>query len=110
MTHKTSKANKEAEIKANMDSLEYQPGEDIYNHSKEEPDIDPENTSRKKTPNEKEGGYNEKNFKNHMSGDDLDVPGSELDDQEESVGTEDEENNDYSLGGDNHNDLDEDNG
>ncbi|PRD55800.1 hypothetical protein [Sphingobacterium gobiense] len=36
----------------------------------------------------------------------LDVPGSELDDAEEEVGSEDEENNYYSLGGDNHEDLD----
>ncbi|WP_322550058.1 hypothetical protein [Flavobacterium psychraquaticum] len=43
-------------------------------------------------------------------GSDLDVPGSELDDQQESVGSEDEENNYYSLGGDNHNDLEEDKG
>jgi hypothetical protein len=45
-----------------------------------------------------------------MSGDDLDVPGSELDDEQERIGSEDEENNYYSIGGDNHNDLDEDNG
>ncbi|PRD46643.1 hypothetical protein [Sphingobacterium haloxyli] len=36
----------------------------------------------------------------------LDVPGSELDDAQEEVGSEDEENNYYSLGGDNHEDLD----
>ena len=35
-----------------------------------------------------------------MAGEDLDVPGSELDDQSESVGSEDEENNSYSIGGD----------
>lgn len=39
--------------------------------------------------------------------DDLDVPGSELDDEEEKIGEEDEENNYYSLGGDRHEDLDE---
>lgn len=38
----------------------------------------------------------------------LDVPGSELDDAQEEVGSEDEENNYYSLGGDNHEDLEED--
>ncbi len=43
-----------------------------------------------------------------FTGDGLDVPGSELDDAEENVGSEDEENNSYSLGGDNHNDLEED--
>lgn len=43
-----------------------------------------------------------------MSGADLDVPGSELDNQQENVGSEDKENNYYSLSGDNHNDLEED--
>jgi hypothetical protein len=38
------------------------------------------------------------------------VPGSELDDEQEDIGNEDEENNYYSLGGDRHNDLDEDRG
>jgi len=39
---------------------------------------------------------------------DLDIPGSELDDADELIGEEDEENNYYSLGGDNHEDLEED--
>ncbi len=34
------------------------------------------------------------------TGDDLDVPGQELDDRNEMIGEEDEENNYYSLGGD----------
>jgi hypothetical protein len=38
----------------------------------------------------------------------LDVPGAELDDADEAIGEEDEENNYYSLGGDDHNDLEED--
>ena len=37
----------------------------------------------------------------------LDVPGAELDDEDELIGEEDEENNYYSLGGDNHDDLEE---
>ena len=41
---------------------------------------------------------------------DLDVPGSELDDEEEKIGSEDEENNSYSIGGDMHNDLEENQG
>jgi hypothetical protein len=53
---------------------------------------------------------NEKDFEDDMSGSDLDIPGSDLDDQQESIGSEDEENNYYSLGGDDHNDLDEDKG
>lgn len=40
-----------------------------------------------------------------MAGEDLDVPGSELDDQNESIGAEDEENNSYSIGGDRNEDL-----
>ena len=46
--------------------------------------------------------------KNKLAGDDLDVPGSELDDADEKIGEEDEENNYYSLGGDDHDDLEED--
>jgi hypothetical protein len=39
----------------------------------------------------------------------LDVPGADLDDSNEAIGEEDEENNYYSLGGDRHEDLEEDN-
>lgn len=42
-----------------------------------------------------------------VTGDDLDVPGSEDDDANEDIGEEDEENNYYSLGGDAHEDLEE---
>ena len=88
----------------------YPPSEDIYKQGKKEMELNPNDLSKKKTPNEAPGSRNEKDFDESMSGDDLDVPGSELDDQQESVGSEDEENNYYSLGGDNHNDLEEDKG
>ena len=39
--------------------------------------------------------------------DGLDVPGAEDDDANEDIGEEDEENNYYSLGGDNHENLEE---
>ncbi|MBS1586259.1 MAG: hypothetical protein JSS82_12015 [Bacteroidetes bacterium] len=42
------------------------------------------------------------------TGDELDVPGSELDDRDEATGDEDEENNYYSLGGDDKENLEED--
>lgn len=42
---------------------------------------------------------NEESFKNNISASDLDVPGSELDDANEDIGEEDEENNEYSIGG-----------
>jgi hypothetical protein len=45
-----------------------------------------------------------------LTDNDLDIPGSELDDQQEAIGSEDEENNYYSLGGDNHEDLEENKG
>lgn len=47
-------------------------------------------------------------FTTDFSGSDLDVPGSESDDDMEDIGSEDEENNLYSIGGDNHEDLEED--
>jgi len=84
----------------------YPVNEDIYVQDKEESDVDPEDVSHKKAPNERPGKRNEKNF-NDDSGDDLDIPGSELDDEEEEIGSEDEENNYYSIGGDDHNDLEE---
>lgn len=90
-------------------NIPYPPSEDIYVQSKQETDINPEDISKKKAPNENNNFNNEKAFKNDMSGGDLDIPGSELDDQQESVGSEDEENNYYSLGGDAHNDLEENN-
>lgn len=43
-------------------------------------------------------------------GDQLDVPGAEEDDPNEKIGEEDEENNYYSLGGDAHENLSEDQG
>jgi hypothetical protein len=51
--------------------------------------------------NEPQGTYD-------ATGADLDVPGSEADDGNEDIGEEDEENNYYSLGGDNHENLEED--
>ncbi|RPI05896.1 MAG: hypothetical protein EHM64_05025 [Ignavibacteriae bacterium] len=90
----------------------YPAREDIFNNSKEEENINPEDISKTKELNEnvKAGKNNEKDFAEDKSGSDLDVPGSELDDAQEKIGSEDEENNYYSLGGDDHNDLDENKG
>jgi hypothetical protein len=90
----------------------YPESEDIYKKFDKEFDIDPENISKKKEiiKIDKNPTWNEKNFKQDKSGNDLDVPGSELDDDQENIGSEDEENNSYSIGGDNHNDLEEDKG
>lgn len=45
-----------------------------------------------------------------LDGEDLDIPGAEDDDSNEEIGEEDEENNYYSIGGDDHENLDEDRG
>ena len=82
-------------------------GQDVYDQYVEESELDPENPAQTKEPNEEPGQRNEKDFSEDQSGDDLDVPGTELDDEQEKIGSEDEENNYYSIGGDNHNDLEE---
>jgi hypothetical protein len=95
----------------------YPASEDIYSKFRKDLLIDPEEVSKMKesidkakvhTRNEKD--FDDDKYGQHSAGDDLDVPGSELDDQQENIGSEDEENNYYSLGGDNHNDLEEDRG
>ncbi len=88
----------------------YPASEDIFNHDKKEGDLDPEDVSKRKSANEGKGSSNEKDFKDDVSGGDLDITGAELDDAQEALGSEDEENNAYSLGGENHKDLEEDKG
>lgn len=90
----------------------YPAKEDIYNNAIKEADIDPANPAKLKTPNEIPASEerNEKDFEAVKTGADLDVPGAELDDQDEAIGSEDEENNYYSIGGDDHTDLEEDKG
>lgn len=83
------------EIQKSLDEMEYSDKDDIYSRDKKEEDLDLDE-GRGKRPKAK-----------NDSGDDLDVPGSELDDEDEAIGEEDEENNYYSLGGDDHDDLEE---
>lgn len=89
---------------------EYPESEDIFIKASKEDKINPDDISKTKEPNLKPDQWNEKSFEDDVSGSDLDVPGADLDDTEEDIGSEDEENNYYSLGGDNHNDLEEDRG
>ena len=79
-------------------------------NGKEKVDLNPDDLSKKKGPGAKHQKRNEKDFCEDMTGEDLDVPGSEADEAKANSGREDEENNYYSLGGDNHNDLEEDKG
>lgn len=90
---------------------EYPAEDDIFNQGQVEPEIDPEMPFKIKSDEtiNRRDPLNEKDFESDMSGSDLDIPGSELDDSQEIIGSEDEENNYYSLGGDDHENLDEDN-
>ncbi len=89
----------------------YPENEDIYNNFLEEKDIDPEDIQKKKSHQKNtEGRGLVSEIDNELPGSDLDIPGSELDDEMEIIGSEDEENNYYSLGGDDHIDLEENRG
>jgi hypothetical protein len=86
----------------------YAKEEDIYANETEEADLDPEDPEKIKAPNEDpDAVLNEKNFEEDVSGADLDIPGNEQDEENLGAGLEDEENNFYSLGGDNHENLEE---
>lgn len=91
MKKKSNSTDKSSEEDEKFPLPVYSAEEDIYNKEKEIPFKEEEEN---------------KVHASLASG--LDVPGSELDDADEETGEEDEENNYYSLGGDNHNDLEED--
>lgn len=80
---------------------EYPAEEDVYSAAEIVPLAEEgEDLSRERNPD----AWNETE---DFTGEDLDVPGAELDDEDEMIGREDEENNYYSLGGDNHDNQDE---
>ena len=85
----------------------YPPEDDIYSRNEKASDIDPEDLTKRKRRNEVPETMNQKDFKDDMSGSDLDIPGAELDDAQEDIGSEDEENNYYSQA-DNKDDLESD--
>ena len=85
----------------------YPDSEDIYRNFLEEEEINPEDTSKTKDPNST-NTIRRKDLDDEQSEKDLDIPGSDLDDHQEDIGSEDEENTYYSLGGDDHIDLEED--
>lgn len=95
----------------------YPASDDIYSKFRKDEMIDPEEAAEMQDSMDKAKVHtrNEQDFEEdmperHLVGDGLDVPGSELDNQQENIGSEDEENNYYSIGGDDHNDLEEDRG
>lgn len=90
----------------------YSKDEDIFNNEKVDSTINPEDITKTKIHYKQDELMNERGLEDDDEednwGSDLDIPGAELDDEREMNGNEDEENNYYSLGGDDHNDLDED--
>jgi hypothetical protein len=84
----------EKNIERNLENLDYPETEDIYNQQENLEDIDPEEISGERiilNPEVHEWKQNSDKL-----GNDLDIPGSELDDVQEEIGSEDEENNFYS--------------
>ena len=96
-----AKKNKQKENHLNEDEKfplpVYKEKDDIYNREKEVP------LKNEDDPVETGSGNNDNN-----PGNDLDIPGAESDDLNEAIGEEDEENNYYSLGGDRHDNLEDD--
>lgn len=78
--------------------------EALRNSANDMPSEDNINLRRAALDNTDEDGtpLNEGSFKNNVTGTGLDVPGANDDDENEEIGEDDEENNEYSLGGDNH--------
>jgi hypothetical protein len=80
------------------------PSEDVFEQLDKEEVINLENPYEPKEPTERATDE----FTEDLTLGDLDVPGSELDDDMELIGNEDEENNYYSLGSDDNSSLEDD--
>ena len=86
---------KDEQIEKNLENMDYPANEDIYNQDNKLEDIDLEEISSERTITQNNHEWKQNSDK---IGNDLDIPGAELDDQQEEVGSEDEENNYYSEG------------
>ncbi|WP_149206373.1 hypothetical protein [Flavobacterium johnsoniae] len=89
---------KDEKIEKNLENMDYPANEDIYNQEERLEDIDPQDISGERIINNDNHEWKQNSDK---IGNDLDVPGSELDDDQEEIGSEDEENNFYSQGDNN---------
>jgi len=89
----------------------YPGSEDIYERSEKEEELNPEDPEQKKAPNERVTGLQDikEEFRNDVSGKDLDIPGTD-EDNEDTSGNDDEENRLYSLASNDLNEPDTDNG
>ena len=97
MKNKKSNTSYPPDIKEKKQKLTYPPQEDIYSRERKVDNLNPDDNEIITEDNDEDDVRNEKSFKDDKSGGDLDVPGSELDDEQERNGNEDEENNYYSL-------------
>lgn len=88
--------NTEKEIEDNLEKMNYPANEDIYSKDKLITNADVEKISTNDQLNIEENLGNENAVDNEKLGNNLGVPGSELDDIQENIGSEDEENNYYS--------------
>ncbi|MBZ4043286.1 hypothetical protein [Flavobacterium hibisci] len=86
---------KDDQIERNLENMNYDANEDIYNQEERLEDIDPQDISGKRIITNDNHEWKQNSDK---LGNDLDIPGSELDDKQEEIGSEDEENNYYSEG------------
>lgn len=125
MKKTTNKSKRDSQSDERFPGYEsYPASEDITNRGKQvEGDVEdliegrdvgdtPDTTGKKKNPDalsnrgnkpfEEDEEFRDRVTPVDFTGKDLDVPGSELDDDNEKIGNEDEENNLYSLGGDEH--------
>ncbi len=84
---------KDEQIEKNLENMDYPANQDIYNQEERLEDIDPQDISGERIINNDNHEWKQNSDK---IGNDLDVPGSELDDTQEDIGSEDEENNYYS--------------
>jgi len=115
MKNKEPDSNRNLQERVNKLSYEpegyplYPENEDIYTKFKKEKRIDPENVSKLKVK-EFVGIKNEKDFIDDITWKDLDIPETENLDVADVPDMDDEENNYYSLGGDDHIDLEENQG
>jgi hypothetical protein len=107
----SSAANQSEKNETKFPGYPSYPGEeDLYVQNEGKSELDPEDPAHLKTPNALPDEPNHLITDDSHTGEDLDIPGAELDDAQEAIGSEDEENNYYSLGGDSKEGLEEDQG
>jgi hypothetical protein len=89
---------------------EYDSQTNISSQFEEEQDLTQAEIERFNDENETSTGFSFRGIRKDDMDNDLDIPGADIDNADEEIGQEDEENNYYSIGGDNHNDLEENKG